>query len=126
MSKNQVVGSFSVEVTGEQVEAIIVNAFEGGSTYWVGLDNTGSEWANKPQGKPLSMWAVKLLLEGKTVHLYDLEDDSEKWELTLAKIIAGVQQNHKARPSDSDIIEGDAETADCILQYALFNELVYG
>lgn len=125
MSK-KVIGEIKIEITENDIESIIVGSFEGGSNYWLGLNNTGEDWGVKPKSEPSSIWAVKLLLEGKTVSLYDIEDESEEWELTLDKILAGIAMNQKKRPHDCNIEDGDAETMDCIIQYALFNQLVYG
>lgn len=122
-----VVGSFKVErnITEYDIETVIVNALEGGSNYWVGVDNTTPEWSNRPKEIPISTWVAKLLIDGETVTLYDIEDETE-FKLTLGKLIKGFELNAKHRPFDSDLENGDGITADCILQYALFNEIVYG
>lgn len=122
------IGKLVVErpITEEDVETVIVNCFEGGSTYWLGLNNSTEDWKEKPKGVPLSTWATKLLLDGKTVNLYDIEDEEETWELTLEKLIKGFSLNATKRPKDSDLETGDSITTDSILQFALFGELVYG
>lgn len=122
-----VVGSFNVDrnITEYDIETVIVNALEGGSNYWVGVDNTTPEWSNRPKKIPISTWVAKLLIDGETVTLYDIEDETE-FKLTLDKLIKGFELNAKHRPFDSDLENGDGITADCILQYALFNEIVYG
>jgi len=122
-----VVGSFKVDrnITEYDIETVIVNALEGGSNYWVGVDNTTPEWSNRPKEIPISTWVAKLLIDGETVTLYDIEDKTE-FKLTLDKLIKGFELNAKHRPFDSDLENGDGITADCILQYALFNEIVYG
>lgn len=128
-SKDKVVGEAVIKValTESDIETIIVNGFEGGCNYWLGLDNGDrQEWTEKPSDEPNSTWATKLLLEGKTVHLFDIEDEDEKWELTLDKLIAGFSQNANERPFDSNLENGDASTSDCIIQYALFGKIVYG
>lgn len=128
-SKEKVAGTVKIEkkLTEDDIATIIVNGFEGGCNYWLGLDNADrTEWIEKPKGEPNSTWATKILLDGGTIHFYDIEDEDEKWELTLKKLIKGYELNTKERPFDSDIKNGDATTADCIIQYALFGELVYG
>ena len=107
------------EVTAEQIEDIVVNALECQSNYWVGVDNTTPEWENKPQGLPVSQYAVQLLLQNKSVKLFDIEDEDEEWKLTLGKLLNGIG---KAWAEGCDI-EDDADT---VLQYALFDKLVYG
>jgi hypothetical protein len=126
-SDKKVIGTVLVpiQITEEDIENIIVTSFEQGSNYWLGLEVDYPEYEDRPDDEPYSTWTTKLLLEGKEIHLYDIEDDNEKWTLTLDKLMEGIKLNAKNRPFDSDIENGDATTADCIMQYALFNELVY-
>ena len=92
---------------------------ESTSTYWVGLDNTTPEWKNKPEDFPTSQYATQLLLEGKNITLYDIENEEEVWELNLQKVLKGIGIAF----ANGDDIEDDTDN---ILQYALFGELVYG
>lgn len=115
-------------ITEKDVEDIIVNAFEGSISYWASLKRD-EEWKNKPREEASSMWATKLLLERKEVFLYDSEaedGEEELWALTLEKLISGIQQNIDKRPFDCDLDNADAITYDCIIQYALFNDIIYG
>jgi hypothetical protein len=125
----KVVGNIthSVDVTEKDIENIIVTSFEGGSYYWMGVDNTTEEWKDKPKGEPVSTWATKLIIEGKEVKLYDVEgsDDDSEWILTLDKILDGIKLNKLQRSYDADLENMDAITADSIIQYALFKEIVY-
>lgn len=104
------------KITAEQIEDIVVDALECESNYWVGINNTTPEWANKPQGLPVSQYAVQLLLEGKAVTLFDIEDEDEEWELTLLKLLDGIGM----------ALLDDDDSADACLQYALFGRIVYG
>lgn len=112
---------FTVEtsISAEVIENIIVGALESTSTYWVGLDNTTPEWKNKPEDFPTSQYATQLLLEGKNITLYDIENEEEVWELNLQKVLKGIGIAF----ANGDDIEDDTDN---ILQYALFGELVYG
>jgi len=125
---DKVIGKAKVEIDimENDIENIIVTCFEGGSGYWMGLDNSKPEWNDKPKDESSSTWATKLLLEGNQITLYDIEDEKEEWTLTLEKLLSGIAQNIKERSFDCDLEDGDATTSDCILQYALFNEVVYG
>ena len=113
--------SFPVEanVTAEAIENIVVSSLEGASSYWCGLDNTTPEWDSKSEDLPASQYATQLLLEGKTVMLYDIEDEDEQWGLGLQKLLKGIG---KAMSEGYDI----EDDVDEVLQLALFGELVYG
>lgn len=121
---------YNVQVTKNisvsDIENIIVTAFEGGTNYWCGIDNTTPEWNTKPKDMPVSQYIVELLVSGETVKLYDVEDESKEWELNLQKLLSGYILNCEKRPHDCDIEDGDATTADCIVQYALFGDVIYG
>lgn len=123
----KVVGNIGTEITESDIENIIVSSLEGGSNYWMGLDNSHPEFKDKPKGEPLSTWTTKLIIDGKAIYFYDIEDPEEKpLELTLQKMLNGIAQNAKERPFASNKNEWDACDADCIIQYALFGGLVYG
>ena len=113
--------TFKAEVTvaAEQIENIIVTSLEGQSTYWLGLDNTTPEWADEPDDLPTSQYATQLILEGKAVTLYDIEDEDEVWTLTLDKLLKGIG----IALSNGEDIEDEADN---VMQYALFGELVFG
>lgn len=133
---DKVVGYAKVELPLKEsdIENIMVTAIEGGINYWAGLDNTAEAWAERPKDEPLSMWATKILIDGGSVKFYDVEgggeleeeEDDSEWILTLDKLLAGFAQNYKERPHDNDLEQGDATTADCIIQYALFGQIVFG
>lgn len=122
---DKVVGVAKVErhLTEQDVESIMVGGIEGGIGYWAGLDN--EDW-ERPKGEPLSMWATKLLLDGKEVKFYDVEDDEERWSLTLEKLVKGYALNAEKRSWDSSLEDGDSDTYDAIIQFALFGKIVYG
>lgn len=120
------------DITAEDVSNTVCTAFEGGIGYWACLDKR-SDFDDKPREVPTSDWISKRLLDRKSVFFYDTEteldephDKIEYFELTLDKLINGIQLNAKNRPHDPDIRTGDSITADCIVQYALFDTLVYG
>jgi hypothetical protein len=130
-SDEKVVGTAVIkkELTEDDIATIIINGFEGGINYWAGLDvKDKPEWAKKPKDEPRATWATKLILEGEEILLYDIEepDGNEVMVLTLDGLIKGYELNAKERPWDSDIENGDAGTADAIIQYAIFGKLVFG
>lgn len=126
--EKKVVGTATItkNITEKDVENIMVTAIEGGIGYWACLHNDKPEWKDKPKTEPSSMWATKLLIEGKEVIFTDTEEEEGEWVLTLEKLIKGYQLNCVERPFDCDLEQGDATTADCIVQYALFDKVVYG
>jgi hypothetical protein len=128
---DKVIGHCKIEVTESDIENIIVTSFEGGSKDWMGLDNSTPEWEDQPKDEPNSTWATKLILEGKEVTVYDIEDettvddDGNPLTITLDKLLKGIAKNYKERPHDCSMETGDSTTADCIVQYAVFDEVVY-
>jgi len=135
-SDEKVVATIQIplQITESDIENIIVDSFEGGSNYWMGVDNTAPGWEDRPKGKdgvPISQWATKLLLEGKQVQLFDIEDEedtshNEEYRLNLNKLLEGIKLNATERPFDCNLEDMDATTVDCIVQYALFNKVVFG
>lgn len=68
----------------------------------------------------------EILKNGQSVHLIDAEDDEEVWELTLEKLLHGMQLAIDNGDWDGDIDELDGAIGDMIFQYALFDEIVFG
>ena len=112
------------QVSAKVLECIIIDAIESGLDYWAGIDN--SNW-NKPAGLSLSQYAAELILTGKEVKFYDIEEngEDEDWILTLDKLLKGIALNEVERPFDCDLSDYDSSTVDCIIQFALFGEIVY-
>lgn len=54
------------------------------------------------------------------------KDNEVDLPLTLDKLMEGVKLNAVNRPFDSDLENADATTNDCIFQYAIFGEVIYG
>ena len=115
-----------IQISNQDIEDIIVTAIEGGIGYWACLDNTNDYWKSQPKDMPVSQWATELILSSRSVMFIDTEDESERWELTLSKLLNGIKLNHINRPHDSDLENMDSTTADCIFQYALFKDVIYG
>lgn len=109
-------------VTGQDIEDIIVAALEGGIGYWAQLDNTTPDWQGKPSGMPVSLYATQLLLQGHTLVLTD-EEDNKGFALTLPHLLKGIGLFVRSGGSIDDV---DACGADAIIQYSVFGELVYG
>jgi hypothetical protein len=114
------------EVTGDHIDELVCSAVEGGSGYWMAIDTETPEWSERPKGTPISEWMFEILMDGKSVHLYDREDPEERWELTVYKLALGIQRHIAKNPNQIDRYTWDAETADGAFQMALFGEYVYG
>lgn len=124
----------SHDVSGADVESIVVAAIEGGVSSWASLDNISSPWPDKPPGLPASLYVTQLLVQGGIVKLIDVEDDIVFWELTLMKLLKGISQYmHSFVPSGSHSINSiesilddlDSVDADIIFQYAIFEDVIY-
>ncbi len=109
-----------MHLTEDDIDGIIVGAFEGGINYWGYL----APMPDKPKGEPSSQWATRKLLDGYFVHILDQEDENERWTLNLDMLKKGIQMNIQQRTRKYE--DYDAEDYDCIIQYALFDSLVYG
>jgi len=127
-SKEKVAGCITISktISEEDIENIIVTALEGGCDYFLGIDNTTEDFKSKPEDEPISTWTTKLLLENKTVMFFDIETEELTFQLTLVSLLKGIKQNIIERSFDCDLDDMDATTADCIIQYALFEEIIFG
>ena len=107
-----------IQVTDEHLDSILVGAFEGGSNYWIQKVEVANDDC---KGKT---YASECVAAGGELYIHTTDD--EKCLLTKNMLINGLQMyldesKHKNWPDS-----GDAYTDDCILQYALFEEIVYG
>ena len=98
--------------------------------YWSVIDNDNDVWNNA--SAELSEDATfedvfwHILKNGKAVTMYDAEDDSEVWQLTLDKLNKGIQMALDYNRWNGDMNSIDGEVGDVIFQFALFGEIVYG
>ena len=112
-----------VILTQQDIDDIMSTALEGGI---IG-------WCNQIEvvGEQLGRYASEQISKGGSLILYDLES-SDKWELTLEKFLNGVklyfEDGCHVHVNDGSIDPGDidANDADCIIQFALFGEVVFG
>jgi hypothetical protein len=116
----------NIKLTTEDIDDIMVSALEGGITYWCGRAEV--------VGKYLGEYASEQIARGGSLILHDAENGDAD-ELTLQKFLKGVQmainQNYYSDygwfTGDSiDTCQVDAEVADCIIQLALFDDVIYG
>lgn len=129
---------YEVELDDQFFEDLIVTAFEGGSNYWVDHVEINHPNGDKPKGEPGSVWAASALNKGGSVTFFILEegdnfDNTPPSILTKDMLIKGVQMWAKEFPDHVSIDDGqidmgntDADDADAIIQFALFDDLVFG
>lgn len=123
-----------VAVTEENVVDLMVTALEGGIGYWCELDCSGPEWENPERNESISERAAHILLGGGSLTLIDNEDDEEVFELTLEKLLTGFTKWVEEGYDKEGVVDGteldmcncDADCADGIVQFALFDDIVYG
>lgn len=98
--------------------------------YWACIDNDTDIWnaiSNELDDDHTFEDVMYTIMErGHSVVLLDVEDDEEVWELTLDKLIKGIQMTIDAGRWDGDMFTIDGLVGDIIFQYALFDEIVYG
>lgn len=59
------------------------------------------------------------------VYIFD-HGEGKRHQLTKYKLEQGFRLNAEKRPQDAILEDGDAVTGDCILQYAIFGDIIYG
>ena len=108
-----------IEVTDEHLDNILSGAFEGGSNYWA------DEVEVKDDDFKGTHCASDCVSKGGELYIYS---EGSKYLLTKNSLINGLQQfiNESKRFGHLWPDGGDAGTDDMILQYALFEEVVYG
>lgn len=111
-------------VSDEDIDDIMSAALDGGITYWCCKAEVVGEY--------LGEYASEQISRGSTLKLYDIEDGTVS-ELTLDKFLNGLRlwiENERAfELTDAgrlDVGQIDALAADTIIQYALFNDVVFG
>ena len=111
-------------VSDEDIDDIMSAALDGGVTYWCSRAEVVGEY--------LGEYASEQISRGGALKLHDIEGDGV-FELTLDKFLVGLRlwiENEQAFELTSagrlDVGQIDAVAADTIVQYALFNDIVYG
>jgi hypothetical protein len=122
----------SHEFSQEDINDIVVTALEGGINYWCGrakmkLNPDKTYFGVSAEDQENVKYASDIISLGGTLVLHDAESE-DKWELDAEKLLKGIAmycENHNY--ALSELMDGyDADTADAIVQYAVFNELTFG
>ena len=113
-----------VNLTQQDIDDIMVSALECGINYWC-------REAEVVEEKRCGDWGHEQIARGGSLILHDAESP-DKWELTLEKFLNGVklyfEDGCHVKVEDNRIDTGDmdANDADCIVQFAIFGEVVFG
>ena len=116
----------TVKVTAEDIDDIMCSALEGGINYWCCKAEVVGDY--------LGEYASEQISRGGALNLYDAEDD-EVYELTLDKLLKGIKGAIDGSYytdygwADGYILDTcnvDACVADCIIQCALFEDVIFG
>lgn len=125
VKKHAVSAVFNFVVSDEDIDDIMSAALDGGITYWCGRAEVVGEY--------LGEYASEQISRGGTLKLYDIEEPKTVYELTLDKFLVGLRlwiENERTfeltEAGRLDVGQIDAVAADTIIQYALFNDIIYG
>jgi hypothetical protein len=120
------------EFTSEDINNLVVTALEGGINYWcrkavIKLNLAGEYDGITDEDLPKVDFASDAIGYGGTLILHE-DETGEKLELTNEKMLKGIKMYcEDNNESLSELLDNhDAFTADSIIQYALFDEIVYG
>lgn len=118
-----------IKVTGEDIDDIMESAMTG-CVYWCGHVDVVGDY--------LGGYASEQVSRGGSLVFYDIEDENVHEGLDRDKFLAGLQkmletqngchgQMLEQRGGETYINPGmvDADAADRVIQYALFEEIVY-
>ena len=117
-----------VAVTQEDIDDIMAGALEGGINYWCGKAEVVGDY--------LGEYASEQISRGGQLLLHDIEED-ERHTLDKEKFLKGLKMYFE-KPHPYDILEeidnnvrtgtcnADATVCDMIIQYALFDDVIYG
>ena len=121
-----------IKVTEEDIKDIMCTALEGGINYWAHYDRNDEEYLPyiDYDDEPFSELCTRILLSGGWVWLIGEDYNC----LTLDKLMTGIQRWIDGGYDMYGAVDGeeldcgsiDSECADCIVQLALFGEIVYG
>jgi hypothetical protein len=116
-------------ISEEDLRNLIIDGLETGIGYWATLHNDTEEFDRYYNATAFATSEIvaDIILKGGSVKITDIEDvENPEYELTLERLLVGIQKNAEERPYDCDLERYDAITADCIFQYALYDEIIFG
>jgi hypothetical protein len=123
------------KISREVLEDIFVTALEGGSNYWYYLSEEAIKLIRKAVPKSedpyLSTAILKAIETGVEVPINDAEDEDEViGTISLKTMNERLQKLAESKNRDALVShineDGDGDSADIVLQYLAFGEIVYG
>ena len=97
--------------------------------YWGGVHDSNEYYEAKSElekGCTFEDILYHMLKKGNEIVIYDVEDESDTWDLTLDKLLNGIKLTIENGYWTGNMDDIDGEVGDIIFQYALFNEIVFG
>ena len=122
----EIKAEISVRISTEDIDDIVTTALEGGICYWCRRAEV--------KGKYLGEFASEQISRGGVLVLHD-SVDGKKRELNKEKLLSGVKQYLEDAEDSVGCSKGvyeldccmvDATVADMIIQYAIFDDIIYG
>ena len=111
----------TTDLSKEEIVDLLSTALYG-SPWWE-VDNSTEEY-NQAKGDTIEEKLADMLLKDQSVYLIDMEEDTP-YELTLDKLCKGIGLFIK-NGGNTDIDDYDLVDADSVLQYAIFEEVIWG
>lgn len=116
-----------IEYNKDDIEDIISVMYQSFNPYFM-LDNTTGYWkaarASLPEGATMEEITMKIFESALSIKIIDVEDGTEYY-MTKNMFESGVQQAVDELYWDGDMDTIDAEVGYAILQFALFDEIIY-
>jgi hypothetical protein len=118
MTTTTVKFSVPLKITSEQIDDILTDAFEGGSTHWINRIRVfeknffDADYASEVVSRGGGVWLQ-----------YDNGDGNLEVLLTREKFLKGLAM---AIGRGFNLEDYDGNDVDMVVQYAVFGELVYG
>jgi hypothetical protein len=119
----EVKAEIKIKLTQNDIDDIMSCALDGGITYW--CDDA------EVVGEYLGEFASDQISRGGKLILHDSEED-KSYDFGIDEFLKGIQLYFESggriatEDGEIDIGDVDAEIADCIVQYGIFGEIVFG
>ena len=124
-------------LTSEEIKDVLCTALEGGIGYWACLLNDDPDWVaarnklkkEKGEAPCYDEVAYEVLLTGHTIRFEDAEED-DIYELKWEDLMEGLRMFEEEREESVHTLledgEFDADDADCVIQLAIFKDIIFG